>query len=233
MILAGDINSYSQPVIDHNGGPSCIRPESLSSTLLALGFRDTFRHRFPTTTAFTHISKSGGSRLDHAWVRPAPGLHFETFSSCIIWDQPFQTDHCPLVAHFLSTIQIINEKIDRPLQPPWRRLLSEAADNKFNAKIRQDVLGKIGPNKDLMETARGESLKVREAAHNRDKMDPIKPRPLLKTRTWQETSLCWKRSLGRRLNPIIRKIHVAGVCPCDCYPSSKNAPTDSNTQARS
>ena len=86
MIVASDINSYSQPVLDHNGGPSCVRPESLSSTLLALGLRGTFRQRFPNTTAFTHISKSGGSRLDHAWVRPAPGLHFETFSSCIIWD---------------------------------------------------------------------------------------------------------------------------------------------------
>ena len=45
--------------------------------------------------------------------------------------------------------------------------------------MRQDVLGKIGPNRDLMETARGELLKVREAAHDRDKMDHGKPRSII------------------------------------------------------
>ena len=156
MIVAGDINSYPQSVIDHNGGPSCVRPESLSSALLSLVFCDTFRQRFPSTTAFTHISKSGGSRLDQILVRPAPGFHFGTISSSIIWEWPSPTDHCSVVADFLSTIPIIDGKIDRPLQPPWRRLLSDAADKEFNARILEDVLCKIGQYKDLMETARGE-----------------------------------------------------------------------------
>ena len=34
MVVAGDMNSYQQPFIDHNGGPSVVRPESLSSHLL-------------------------------------------------------------------------------------------------------------------------------------------------------------------------------------------------------
>ena len=84
MFVAGDINSYHQPAIDHNGGPSCVRPESLSSHFLSFGFCDTFRHRFPTMFAFTHISKSGGSRLDQIWVRPALGLMLAIVSACII-----------------------------------------------------------------------------------------------------------------------------------------------------
>ena len=150
-----------------------------ASTQLSLGFCDTFRQRFPTTTAFTHISKAGGSRLDQIWVRLAPGLHFETVSACIIWDSPSQTDHCPVVADFLSTIPIIDEKIERPPQPPWRRLLSDAADKGLNAKIREDVLSKIEPFKDDMEAARRELLKVRKAAHNRDKMKPSKARAII------------------------------------------------------
>lgn len=224
MIVAGDINSYSQAVLDHNGGPSYVRPESLTSTLLALGFHDTFRQRFPTTTAFTRISQPGGSRLEHIWVRPAPGLHFETFSSCIIWDWPFQTDHCPVVADFLSTIPTIDEKIDRPPQPRWRVLLSEAADKELNAKMREDDLGKIGPYKDLMETTRGELLKVREAAHNRDKMDPGKamsiienaylaientmlgaiPWPEIKTHNTKELC-CWRLSI-RLLDKLQKRL---------------------------
>ena len=60
-------------------------------------------------------------------------------------------------------------------------LFSEAADKELNAKMREDVLGKIGPYKDLMETARCELLKVREAAHNRDKRDQGKARSIIES----------------------------------------------------
>ena len=125
-------------------------------------------------TAFTHISKSGGSRLDQVWVRPALGLLFAVVSSCINWGWPFQTDHCPVVAEFLATIPIIDEEVGRSPQSPWRALLSDAADKDLNAKIRENVLCKIGPCKEFMEAARGKLSKVREAAHNHDNMDPGK-----------------------------------------------------------
>ena len=136
MVVAGDINSYLQPFIHHNGGPSLVRPKSISSHLLSLGFCDTFRYRFPTMPAFTHISKSGGSRLDQIWARPALGLMFDTVSACIIWDWPFKSDHCPVVAEFVSAIPSVGDKVDRPHQLPWRALLVDAADKELNAKIR-------------------------------------------------------------------------------------------------
>ena len=132
-------------------------------------------------TAFTHISKSGGSRLDQVWVRPALGLLFASISSCIIWDWPFQTDHCPVVAKFLSTIPTMEEDVDRPLQPPWRALYSDAADKELNAQIRENVLGKIGPCKELMEAAREKLLKVREAGRNHDNLDPGRARSIIES----------------------------------------------------
>ena len=110
MIVAWDINSYPQPLIDHNGGSSCVRLESVSSHLLALGFCDTFRNRFPTMTAFTHISKSGGSRLDQICVRSAAGTQLDTVNASIIWDWPHQTDHTPVIGDFLFTIPTVQDK---------------------------------------------------------------------------------------------------------------------------
>ena len=51
MVVSGDTKSYPQPTSDHIGGPTHARPECLASTLLALGFRDTFRDRHPTKRA--------------------------------------------------------------------------------------------------------------------------------------------------------------------------------------
>ena len=64
MVVAGDTNSYPQPTIDHLGGPSHIRQNCFANTSLSLGLRDTFRERHLTTRAFSHISKSGGPRVD-------------------------------------------------------------------------------------------------------------------------------------------------------------------------
>ena len=71
----------------------------------------------------------------------------DTVSAGTIWDWPFKSDHCPVVAEFLSTIPTVGDKVDRPHQPPWRALLGDAADKVLNAKICEKVLGKIGPYK--------------------------------------------------------------------------------------
>ena len=128
MVVAGDMNSYQQPSIDHNGGPSVVRPECLTSHLLSHGFCDTFRHRFPITPAFTHISKAGGSRLDQIWIRPAPGLSLAIVLACIIWEWESQSDHCPIVADLFSSIPIIHDVVERQRQPPWRALLADLSD---------------------------------------------------------------------------------------------------------
>ena len=71
MIAAGDMNSYAQPAIDHNGGPSVVRPESLSSHLLSLGFCDTFRHRFKTLPA----SRISPDLAVVGWTKFGSGQH--------------------------------------------------------------------------------------------------------------------------------------------------------------
>ena len=76
-----------------------------------------------------------------------------------------------MVADFLNTIPT----------PPWRALLSDAADKELNAQIRENVLCKVGPCKELMEAARGKLLKVREAAHNRYKMDRGRTRSIIES----------------------------------------------------
>ena len=116
MIVAGDINSYHQPSTDHNGGPSIVRPECLSSHLLSFGFHDTFRHRFPITCAFTHIFQSGGSWLDQISIRPALGLMLPVVSACIIWDWPFKSDHSPVAAAFFTITFQVHKKVERPAQ---------------------------------------------------------------------------------------------------------------------
>ena len=80
---------------------------------------------------------------------------FDTVSACILWDWSFKSDHCPVVAEFLCTICTVGDKVDRPHQPPWRALLVDAADKKLNTIIRENVLDKIGPYKQSMETTHG------------------------------------------------------------------------------
>ena len=181
MIVAGDINSYQQPSIDHNGGPSMVRPECLSSHLLSLGFHDTFRQRFPTTSAFTHISLSGGSRLDQIWIRPALGLMLPIVSACIVWDWPFKSDHSPVAADFFNIIPQVYDQEERPPQPPWRLLLAEAEDNEKCAIINQKILIQIEPLKDLMESIRIKLCRVRQAANSPDKMDPVLARSIIES----------------------------------------------------
>ena len=55
MLVAGDMNSYTQPSIDHTGGPANVRANCFAATLTALGFRDTFKERRPDTCGvYTH-----------------------------------------------------------------------------------------------------------------------------------------------------------------------------------
>ena len=79
---------------------------------------------------------------------------FSIVSACIIWEWQFKSDHCPVVAALFATIPIIHDAVDRPSQAPWRALLTDIKDNELNAKIHENVLGKIGPNKEVMESNR-------------------------------------------------------------------------------
>ena len=55
MLVAGDMNSYTQPRIDHTGGSANVRANCFAATLTALGFRDTFKERRPDTCGvYTH-----------------------------------------------------------------------------------------------------------------------------------------------------------------------------------
>ena len=85
MIVAGDVNSYTQPQFDYLGGPANVRPCCLAATLATLGLKDSFRERHADKVAFTHISKSGGSRLDQLWIRPATGTILHVIKVTIIW----------------------------------------------------------------------------------------------------------------------------------------------------
>ena len=119
VIVAGDLNSYQRPAIDHYGGPSNIRPGCITSHLSSLGFCDTFRHRHPSVHAFTHISKAGGSRLDQIWIRSATGLPLFISLSCIIWEWDLHSDHFPVVADIHYQIPLITTSVVRVPQPPW------------------------------------------------------------------------------------------------------------------
>ena len=179
MIVAGDINSYHQPAIDHNGGPSTVRPECLSSHLLSLGFYDTFRQRFPITIAFTHISVAGGSRLDQIWIRPALGLMLPIVSACIIWEWPFKSDHSPVAADFFTTIPRVHDQDDRPVSPPWQLLLCEMTNKDKWAKLRDEVLVKIDPFKELIEATKIKLCLVSQAAHSPGEMNPVLARSII------------------------------------------------------
>ena len=91
MVVAGDINSYTQPFIDHLGGPTNVRTNCLAATLIALGFKDEFRGRHANKIAFTYISKLGGSRLHQIWTRPATGTCLEVLKATITWKWPYPT----------------------------------------------------------------------------------------------------------------------------------------------
>ena len=116
-VVAGDLNSYQKPEVDHFGGPSAIRADCITSFLASQGFHDSFRQRHPSILAFTHLSISGGSRLDQIWTKPANGLFMTTAGSCIIWEWDTHSDHSPVVADLFCEIPMIETSISRPHQP--------------------------------------------------------------------------------------------------------------------
>ena len=69
--------------------------------------------------------------------------------------------------------------VERPLQPPWRALLTDFKDKALNANIRECVLGRIAPLKELMEINRGHLSRVRDAARDRNHMDPSSARAII------------------------------------------------------
>ena len=110
MIVAGDVNSYTQPQLDHIGGSVNVRSCCLAAILFAFGLQDSFRMRHPDKVAFTHISKSGGSRFDQLWIRLAAGATLQVVKATIEskWLSP--TDHAPVLADMSSCIPRIEGK---------------------------------------------------------------------------------------------------------------------------
>ena len=147
MVVAGDINSYIQPQIDHLAGLVNIRPCCLAATLSTLSFRDSFRTRHPDKVAFTHISKSGGSRFDQLWIRPATGATLQVVKATIIWKWPYPTDHTPVLADISSGIPLIEGKRVSNLRPKLRTVLQKANDPKTRDDVVQAVQERIDPKK--------------------------------------------------------------------------------------
>ena len=65
------------------------------------------------------------------------------------------------------------------MQPPWRALLAELNDKELNVTIRQRVLDRIAPDKELMESHRGHVSGVRDAARSRIHMEPCSARAVI------------------------------------------------------
>ena len=129
MIVAGDVYAYNQPHLDHLGGPTIVRLGCLAATLTALRLRDSFRVRHADKIAFTYIGKSGGSRINQLWSRPATGTILRVLKATLIWKWPYPTDHTPMLADISIATQQINEQTTPTKQPKWRTVLGKAKDN--------------------------------------------------------------------------------------------------------
>ena len=74
-----------------------------------MGLKDSFRDRHADKVAFTYIGKSGGSRLDQLWTRPATGTILQIAKAPIIWKWQYTTDHTPILADISFAIALISE----------------------------------------------------------------------------------------------------------------------------
>ena len=110
-------NSYNQPQTDHLGGPVHVRTCCLVATLSTWGLSDNFKMRHPDKKGFMHISKSGSSRFDQLWIRPATGATLQVVKATIIWKWPYPTDHAPVLADISSGIPLIEGKSVSNAQP--------------------------------------------------------------------------------------------------------------------
>ena len=145
-VVAGDLNSYQKPEVDHFGGPSAIRADCVTSLLASQGFQDSFRQRHPSVLAFTHLSVSGGSRLDQIWTKPADGLIMLTAGSCIIWQWDTHSDHYPVVVDLICEIPMIETTTPLPHLPPWRAFLSKLNDDVYRKSVILSVAESISLN---------------------------------------------------------------------------------------
>ena len=139
MVVAGDINSYTQPCIAQLEGLTNVRNYCFAATLTALGFKDTFSGRHAEKVAFTYISKSSGSRLDQIWIKPAAVTCLEVLKAKIIWKWPYATDHTPVLADILSTVPVIIENTKMKNKPQWRLLLRKEDDPTTENEIYEHV----------------------------------------------------------------------------------------------
>ena len=121
-----------------------------------------------------------------------------------------------MVAEFLYTIPTIEELVERLPQPPWRAVFSDAVEKELNAKIPENVLGKIGPCKELMEAARGKLLKVREAAHNHDRMDPGRARSIIESAYQAIENIMLDAIPWPEVVPQKKKERCNWHCPFEC-----------------
>ena len=102
-------------------------------------------------------------------------------SASVIWDWQFKSDHSPVAANLFTIIHQVHYKVERPAQPPWRLLLAEVADKENCTKINEEIIIKIDPFKEFMEATRSQLLRDRQAATDRDKMDPGLARAIIES----------------------------------------------------
>ena len=172
-VVAGDLNSYQKPEVDHIGGPSAIRIDCVTSMLASHGFQDSFRQRHPLVVAFTHLSGAGGSRLDQIWTKPADGLIMLTAGSCIIWQWDTHSDHCPAVVDLICEIPVIDYSVPLPHLPPWRAFMSKLNDDVYRKSVILRVAESISLNQQLIEAHRAILASLRGTFASETPSDPF------------------------------------------------------------
>ena len=139
-----------------------IRSCCLAATLSAFGLSDIFRMRHPDKLAFTHISKSGGSRFDQLWIRLAIGATLQVVKAIIIWKCPYPTDHAPVVADISFGIPVIEGKSVSNAQPKLRKVLQKANDPKTREDVVQAIQERIDPKKESIKEIRRKLAALRK-----------------------------------------------------------------------
>ena len=135
--------------------------------------------RHPDKVAFTHKSKSGSSRLDQLWIRPATGATLQVVKATIIWKWPYPTDHAPVLADISSGIPLIEGKSVSNAQPKWRKVLKKSNDPKTMEDVVQALQERIDNKKDSIKeikcklAALRKSVKVKHPGDDTGQLEDV------------------------------------------------------------
>lgn len=138
-LVAGDLNSVSDPSLDCWGSSHVRRPSSLAPALLDAGLVDAFRLRRPTVRAFTFYTRCGSaSRLDSVFTGGPLLTQLPPINAAIVWQWERRVDHDPVIVDFLFRI---------PESPPpsasrtgdWKVLMARLASSEVSSL--QQIVG--------------------------------------------------------------------------------------------